>query len=238
MSDSKPVVLMIEDDFEILNVNKKWLEKAGFETVLSRSLTETRTALETASPDIVLLDVILPDGDGLVFLPELKSLCDAPVLICSIRNEDKHILDGLEAGGDDYIAKPYNVEILVARVGVMWRLEQKRRDDVRSAMALRSPERIIERGALKLDMLAGRAYLNGADTGLTPKEFALLLFLMQNEGKLMSDEYLYEEIWKLPMNKDNNAIKSAVKRLRKKIAGCGYVITTEYAEGYCLEKEI
>jgi DNA-binding response OmpR family regulator len=217
MSDRRPVVLMVEDDFEILNLNKKWLEKSGFETIFSRSLTETRIILETVSPDIVLLDVVLPDGDGLSFLPELKSLCAAPVLICSIRNEDKYILDGLEAGGDDYITKPYNVDILVARVNVMWRKEQKSRAEVREAMAAKTPGNELVSGPLKLDALSGRAFVNDRDAGLTPKEFALLLTLVLNEGKEISAKKLYEEVWGMPAEGDVRTVKVHISKIKRKL---------------------
>lgn len=235
MSEYSPLVLMVEDNPDVLHLNGKWLEKAGYDTVSAETLAETRGILETLSPDIIVLDILLPDGDGLDFLPELKTLCDAPVLFCSSRNEDKDMLRGLEAGGDDYIPKPYNVDILVARVNVMWRKELKHREDVRTALAAKSPDRMIERGPLKLDMLAAQAYMNGEDIRLTPKEFALLFTLVQSEGQEVSAKELYEAAWNMPANNDTRTIKAHISKLRAKLSISEYTtltITTEYGNGY------
>jgi DNA-binding response OmpR family regulator len=166
----------------------------------------------------VVLDILLPDGDGLEFLPEYSALYDAPVLFCSSRNEDRDILRGLEAGGNDYLPKPYNVDILVARVKALWRREQGSREKIHRALAARTPERIIERGPLRLDILAGRAYVDGEDAGLKPKEFALLLMLVQNEGRVVSAKELYETVWDMPANDDTRTIWPHISKLKKKLA--------------------
>jgi DNA-binding response OmpR family regulator len=232
---NSPLVLIVEDNADVLRLNGKWLEAAGFRTVGAKTLAETRKILETKSPDIVVLDILLPDGDGLAFLPEYRTLCDVPVLFCSSRNEDKDILRGLEAGGDDYIPKPYNVEILVARVKAMWRKEQGNREKMRLALAAETPEQVVGRGPLKLDVLASRAYMNGVDLLLTQKEFALLLLLIQNEGKTMSAESLYEKVWKAPMGGDKNTLQVTVSKLRKKMKPAGYDITVIRGQGYIFE---
>ena len=195
MIEYKPLVLMIEDNPDILRINGKWLTEAGFVTADADTLAKARKVLENDSPDIIILDILLPDGNGLDFMSELKTLCDAPVLFCSSRNEDKDLVRGLEAGGAYYIPKPYNVDVLVAHIQVMWRKEQENREKMRAALAAKTPEREHIRGALKLDMLAGRAYMDGRDAGLTPKQFALLFTLVQNEGREISAKELYEAVW-------------------------------------------
>ena len=217
MSEYKPLVLMVEDNADVLRLNGKWLEAAGFAAAGAETPAGARKILESKSPDIVVLDILLPDGNGIEFLPEYRTLCDAPVLFCSSRGEDKDILRGLEAGGDDYIPKPYNVEILVARVKAMWRKERAGREKTRAALAEKTPERIIERGPLTLDILGRRALLNGVDTGLTQKEFVILLTLMRNEGKVMPGERLYEEAWGFPANKDTRTIRTHIYNLRIKL---------------------
>ena len=142
---------MIEDNPNILRLNGKWLADAGFSAAGAKKLAEARTLLETQSPDIMVLDILLPYGNGIEFLPEYRTLRDAPVLFCSSRSEDKDILRGLEAGGDDYLPKPYNVEILVARVKAMWREVQASREKTRLARLAKTSERFIKRGPLKID---------------------------------------------------------------------------------------
>jgi DNA-binding response OmpR family regulator len=210
---------------------------AGFNTVGAETLAGAREALDTHSPDLVVLDILLPDGNGLDFLPECKTLCDAPVLFCSSRNEDRDIVCGLEAGGDDYIPKPYNVDIFVARVKVMWRKEQENRKKTRAALAAKTPERVIERGPLKLDVLAGRAYMDGADANLKPKEFALLFTLVQNEGRGVSAKELYEAVWNMPAADDTRTVKAHIYHIRTKLSVTDHTaiaITSEYRTGYRL----
>ena len=229
---------MVEDNPDVLRLNKKWLEDAGYDTVSAETLNEARRVLECQSPDVVILDIMLPDGDGLKFMSELKTLCEAPVLLCSGKNEDKDVLRGLETGGDDYITKPYNVDILVARVGVMCRKEQSNREKTRAALAAKTPEREIVRGPLKLDIISGRAYMNGEDTGLTPKEFALLFALIMNEMREVSAKELYEEVWRLPSNDDPRTIKKHISNIRGKLSideNTSLAITTEYGNGYRFE---
>jgi DNA-binding response OmpR family regulator len=238
MSEYKPLVLMIEDNLDILRLNGKWLAEAEYETVSAETLNEARNILENQSPDIVILDIILPDGNGLEFLPELKSLCDAPVLFCSSRNEDEHILQGFEVGGNDYIAKPYNVDILVARVKAMWQKEQENREKLRVALAAKMPEQVIERGPLKLNVEARRAYIDGVDAGLTPKQFALLFTLVHNEGREVSTKDLSETAWGLPACDDTRTIKDHISRLRKNLSITDITplaISTERGNGYCFE---
>jgi DNA-binding response OmpR family regulator len=226
---------MVEDNADVLRLNGKWLAEAGFDTVRARTLAEARAALETRPPDVVVLDILLPDGNGLAFLPELRIRCDAPALLCSSCGEDEDILRGLEAGGDDYIPKPYNVDILVARVKTMWRKERENRERLRAASAEKNPEREIGRGPLKLDILAGRAYMDGADANLKPKEFALLFALVRNEGREVSAKELYEAVWKLPATGDTRTVKTHIYNLRKKLSvteGTAIAIENEYGTGY------
>ena len=237
MNNDKPLVLMIEDNPDVLRLNKKWLTEAGFDVSSAETIDAARKILKYESPDIIILDILLPDGNGLKFLPELKTICGAPVLFCSSRSEDKDIVHGLEAGGDDYIPKPYNVEVLVARVKIIWRKEQENRKKIREAPITNAAGFIIIKEALKLDLLAGRAYgKNGEDLQLSQREFALLLIFTQNENRFVNGEYLYEEVWKTPMANDNNALKSTIKRLRAKINESGYQITWSRGQGYGFEK--
>jgi DNA-binding response OmpR family regulator len=235
MSEYRPLVLMVEDNRDVLRLNQKWLERGGFSTLRAETLDEARKILEEKSPDLVVLDILLPDGDGLEWLPEYKKLCDAPVLLCSSKGEDKHILQGLEAGGDDYIPKPYNVDILVARVKVMWRKEQENRERMSAALAAKMPERVIERGPLKLDIIAGRCFMNGADKNLTPKQCALLFTLILNEGCEVSAKELYESVWGPPANDNTYVIKNHISKLRNKLGINEFTevtITSEYGSGY------
>lgn len=224
MNEYRPLVLMVEDNLDVLRLNKKYLTKSGFDTVSATTLAETRKILKTRMPDIVILDILLPDGNGLTFLPELKALCDAPVLFCSSQGEDNDMIRGLNAGGDDYIPKPYNVDVLTARVEALLR------------RAKHEPETVLTKGDLTLDMTSQSIVVNGESSQLPQKEFAVLLYFVRNEAREIGAVELYQAVWNQPMCDDANAVKIAVTRLRKKIRPAGFDIISMRGIAYCFEK--
>jgi len=155
---------------------------------------------------------------------EIRRDSNAPILLLTGLAAPDDIVRGLSQGGDDYLAKPYDFGVLLARVEALLR------------RAGRFPES-VQKGPLQLDVLSGRALMDGDDLLLTRKDFALLLLFTQNEGQAMSAEYLYEKLWKTSMAGDAQAVESAVSRLRKKLAGSGYGISVRRGEGYLFERE-
>jgi DNA-binding response OmpR family regulator len=153
--------------------------------------------------------VLLPDGNGIDFCAEIRGDTDAHILFLTSRTEYEDKIRGLDTGGDDYITKPYKLEEMLSRV----RAAMRRRD-----MSL---ARVITRGLLTLNILTGQAFLNGEDMLLTGKEFALLLLLVQDEGKTLSKEYLYETAWNAPMAGDGGALALTASR------GDGYMLEIE-----------
>jgi DNA-binding response OmpR family regulator len=146
-------ILMVEDDPQIQAVNRNMLTRRGYDVLCAMNLAEARGLLENDPPDAVVLDIMLPDGSGLDFLRELrKNGDDTPVLLLTALSKDSDVVRGLESGGDDYLPKPYNYDVLAARVDALMR---------RRGMAV--PVRSIEKGGLTLDLIAGRAFVNGED---------------------------------------------------------------------------
>ncbi|MDL2274193.1 response regulator transcription factor [Oscillospiraceae bacterium OttesenSCG-928-G22] len=221
-------ILLIEDNESIQEANRRALEREDYKIEVAASLTEARLALARQEPDVIVLDIMLPDGNGLEFLCEIRAHTNAPVLLLTALADKDDRLAGLRAGGDDYIVKPYDLDELRERVAAF--LRRKKLYETRAAQKL-------TRGPLSLDMIAHRAFLNGADMLLAPKEFALLLLLAQNEGKPLSKEYLYEAVWKLPANNDARAVWTHLSVLKKKLAagmGGRVEIVSERNKGYLL----
>lgn len=217
-------ILLVEDNEQIMQGNERMLTRRGYEVVTALTLAAARSALEVRMPDLFVLDIMLPDGSGLDFMAELRQYSQTPVLLLTGLTTPEDIVRGLTAGGDDYLPKPYDFGVLLARVEALLRRAQQ------------VPER-IRKGGLCLDVTADVATLDGADLLLSQKEFALLLIFVQNEERFTSAEYLYEKVWKQPMAGNSNTLKTTLNRLREKIKSCGYRIEWSRGEGYCFERE-
>ena len=218
-------VLMVEDNKEIMHGNKRLFELEGYEVACALTLAEARALIDGRRPDIIVLDIMMPDGNGLDFMRELREgeNSGVPILLLTGLTTKEDVLRGLKSGGDDYLTKPYDFDILLTRVETLLRRVSN------------IPE-IIEKGSLKLDVLAGLAFINGGDLLLAQKEFSLLLLFVQNENKTISAEYLYKKIWKTMLNDNTNALKNAISRLRNKIFDSGYTISAVRGEGYVFKR--
>ena len=204
-------LLLVEDDKNIQDFNKELLEDRGYTITLAMNLREARERLAEGVADLIVLDVMLPDGSGFDFLAELRKTSRVPVLMLSAKGELADRVQGYDTGADDYLPKPYQEEELVRKVSAILK------------RAGQEPER-IKLGALLLDIQSGRAFINGLDLGLTPKDYDLLRFFVQNKDRLISAADLYKTVWGQPMIDDNRAVKVATSRLRTKLEGSGFTI--------------
>jgi DNA-binding response OmpR family regulator len=202
-------------------INRRALETEGYEVKTAFTLNEARFQLEDAAPDVILLDVKMPDGNGFEFCREIRERVAAHIIFLTSVTETEGELEGLASGGDDYLRKPYGIELLRARVK---RVLQKEKDP-----------QIVKRGPLALHIASAKGFINGEDLRLTQKEFAALLLLAQNEGKILSPEYIYEKAWGQPMSGDRSAIQTAISRLRGKIEPAGRAIVFYRGKGYAFE---
>ena len=209
---AKALILVVEDDRRLSHANCYALESEGYDAIAAYTLAEARAALKCNSPDIILLDVKLPDGSGFDLCREIREATGAYIIFLTSVRESSGELEGLVAGGDDYLKKPYGVELLFERIKKGLRHNRK-------------AQQMIKRGSLTLDIVASQAYMDDNDLVLTQKEFALLLTLIQYEGQNMNAADLYERVWKSPMNDDNQAVKIAISRLRSKIEDSGFTVS-------------
>jgi len=217
-------ILLVEDDKDIQEVNKSMLEwRGGYQVRLAGCLAEAKEQVKEAVPDLIVLDVTLPDGNGLDFLAELRQDKNVPVLLLSALGKIEDRIKGLQLGGDDYLSKPYNNDELFARIEALLRRAEQ------------VPETIVK-GTLTLRINSNQAFVNGRDIGLGQNiEFSLLHIFVQQENKILSSEYLYEEVWGQPMAGNDKALRTAISEVRKKLEGSGYTITTLRGQGYRFE---
>lgn len=220
----KQMILLVEDNEQILRGNERMFIRKGYKTAAVLTLEDARRAIQEQLPDLIVLDIMLPDGSGLDFITELRQTSRVPVLLLTGLTTSEDVVRGLTAGGDDYLTKPYDFGVLLARAEALMRRAEQ------------IPEKLT-RDRLSLDVAAGTAMLDGTDLLLTQKEFALLLIFTQNAGRFISAEYLYEKVWKQPMASDSQAFRKALQRLREKIKDSGWQIEMSRGEGYSFERE-
>lgn len=217
-------VLMVEDNVNVLHLNRSVLERQGYTVCCAETLYAARKQL-AAHPEIAVavLDILLPDGNGLTFASEVKQTIGCPVLMLTSKRGHEDIVEGLTGAADDYLTKPYRIEELTARI---------------KALLVKGKEIPVQihKGALTLDVPSARAFLSGGDLLLSPREFAVLLKLVRHEGAFVSSQTLYEAAWNLPASCDTNTLKSTISRLRKKLTGSGYGIESERGEGYGFQR--
>ena len=218
-------ILLVEDDTDLLLNNKEYFEKADYLVLTAETLAAAAKTLKNEKVDIILLDVNLPDGSGLDFVVSVRKRFDMPVIFLTVRGDKDDVIKGLTRGGCDYVTKPFDFDVL--RVRVETNLREARGKIANNKMTC---------GPLSLDVVSSQGFLNGADMLLTKKEFALLLLLVQNEGKPLTKEYLYEAVWKQPLIGDGSALWKQISNLKTKLDGYeGIILTATRGEGYCIE---
>lgn len=223
-------ILLVEDDANILRTNRRILEREGFRVLCAESLEAARVHLATYTPSALVLDIRLPDGSGIDFCEEIRPTTSAPVLFLTALDEKSEIIEGLMAGGNDYITKPYDVDEFLARVKAQLRLAHMNRQEAEISSTWK-------RGPLVLDIVAMRAFLYDEDMLLSAREFSLLYFLLKNHGKTVSAKEIYEGAWSQPMAKNASALWKCISRLKSKLAGAESEISLMNFrnEGYSLE---
>ncbi|MCL2171616.1 MAG: response regulator transcription factor [Defluviitaleaceae bacterium] len=230
-------LLLVEDNPHIMHINRDALTAQGYHVIEAGSISQCQKILQKESPDLILLDILLPDGNGLKFCEELRK-CNSenariPILILSALDEKDEIIAGLKAGGDDYLAKPHDIHELVMRIESL--LRRVRFADESAEKRMTSD---LICGSIVINRNTARAFIDGVDLLLHKKEFELLCLFVQNKDRAIQAEELYQKIWAMPMGDDSQALRSAISRLRTKIADSGHTITKERGGGYCFHKEL
>jgi two-component system, OmpR family, response regulator RegX3 len=204
-------LLVVEDEDAIAEPLVEGLEREGF--AVERAATG-EAALLAERPDLVLLDLRLPDLDGLEVCRRLRERSRVPIIVVTARGEEVDRVVGLELGADDYVVKPYGLRELVARIRAVLR----RVDSAPAAQAMRVD-------GLQLDPRARRATLNGSELVLTPKEFDLLALLIRDPGAAVRREQIFEEVWGSRWYGSSKAIDVHVAALRRKLGDPGWIET-------------
>ena len=208
---NKPDILVVEDDNAVANLIAATLETQDYR--YKRANTGAGAVMEALSskPDVVLLDLGLPDMDGVDVIRKIRSWSNMPIIVVSARSEDFDKVAALDAGADDYLTKPFSVDELLARLRVA--LRRVRCDSLR----LGEESSVYENGGLKIDYAAGCAYLSGEEIHLTPIEYRLLCLLARNTGKVLTHNYILKEVWGGTAASDVPSLRVFMATLRKKL---------------------
>ncbi|HHY26345.1 MAG TPA: response regulator [Desulfitobacterium dehalogenans] len=207
---NKPLILVVEDDKAIQKLITTTLETQGYH--YHTSGTGEGSILEAISrrPDIMILDLGLPDMDGVDIIKKIRAWSNMPIIVVSARSEDRDKINALDAGADDYLTKPFSVEELLARLRVS--LRRARYDSEK----LQKDASVFINGRLKIDYAAGCTWLDGEEVHLTPIEYKLLCLLAKNVGKVLTHNFILHEIWGNYTN-DIPALRVFMATLRKKV---------------------
>ncbi|WP_051209033.1 response regulator transcription factor [Propionicicella superfundia] len=199
-----PLVLVVEDEPALLGTFTRHLCQQGFDVIEAASIQQARAAVREQPPDIVLLDVLLPDGSGYDLCAELRRMTFAPIIYVTALGQDSAVVRGLAAGGDDYLTKPFSLDVLTARINALLRRA--------GARATR-----IELPPLHLDFVTGKVTLEGRPITLSHKEMQLLGYFAANAGRGMTQEELLEVVWDDRSGVPTNTVRQHISNLRRKL---------------------
>ncbi len=230
---NKTTVLVVEDDSAVRNLITTTLETHDYKYIKA---TNGQSALmETSShkPDIILLDLGLPDIDGIEVIKRIRTWSEVPIIVISARSEDTDKIDALDSGADDYLTKPFSVDELLARL----RVTQRRLASLKNADA---EDSTFTNGELRIDYAAGSVFMNDEEIHLTPIEYKLLCLLAKNNGKVLTHTFITNNIWGSSFDSEVASLRVFMASLRKKLdksskTGQQY-IQTHVGIGYRMNK--
>ncbi len=203
----KNTILLVDDETDILLTNCEYLEMNDYSVIKAESIKEAQEKL-VLKPDLIVLDIMMADGSGLDFCKSIREYLTTPILFLSCLNETEQVIEGFKTGGDDYLTKPYRLDELAVRCAALLRRVEIDKKDM--------PGKIVT-GSLTLNWLQRTVYLNSMEVVLQPKEFALLLYLVQNAGQGFTADELYSAVWGSIGSDDVRTVKAHIYNLRKKL---------------------
>lgn len=216
-------VLLVEDNPHIMEINREALTMRDYRVVEATNGKECMARLKDNTVDMIVLDIMLPDSDGLTLCKAIKAQYDVPILFLSALGKSEQIVEGLTVGGDDYLPKPYDIRVLLARIEARLRSAQRQK-------------RFVTYAGLRLDTMLLVAYSGETDLALSQKEFLLLLSLLQSPNRPMEKEELYRAVWGADAIDDLSPLHTTVSRLNKKLDIAGLKVNYCRGEGYAVEE--
>jgi two-component system, OmpR family, KDP operon response regulator KdpE len=228
MTQKKSTILVIEDEKPIRKVFGIALESADYKVVECDNGREGMRLATSVKPELILLDLGLPDIDGKEVISHVRQWSQLPIVVCSVRGNDEEIIKSFALGADDYVTKPFNPEVLLARIHA----------NLRKAATQEAGEPELINGPIRMDLVRHEVYINGEKKSFTPKEYELLRYFMVNRGKMLTHKQILKDIWGEAHTDNMQYLRVYVGQLRDKVeavpASPSYIIT-EPGIGYRME---
>lgn len=232
---NKPQVLIVEDDNAVAKLIATALDTQNYGNRRAKNGAEAVMEALSYKPDVMLLDLGLPDIDGVEIIKKVRAWSNMPIIIVSARTDDADKVEALDAGADDYLTKPFSVDELLARLRVAFRRVNSDREKLEAEAS------IYENGNLKIDYAACTVHVKGEEIHLTPTEYKVLVLLSHNTGKVLTHNFILKEIWGSTQKSDVASLRVMMTTLRKKIESSGKgaeYIQTHIGIGYRLVKQM
>lgn len=226
-----PLILVVEDDKAVRHLLTTALEVNDYQCRSAETgLTSIQEAL-SYKPDLILLDLGLPDMDGMAILQKIRTWSHVPIIVVSARDEDKDKIAAFDAGADDYVTKPFSVDELLARMRAALRRARQVNDYANEKNTVAHEFR---NGDIRIDYAAGQVFLSEQELHLTPMEYKLLCLLAQNVGKVLTHQFIFHELWGRSADSDNSHVRVFMASLRKKMEAdaSGQYFQTHMGVGY------
>ncbi|HLM34003.1 MAG TPA: response regulator transcription factor [Gaiellaceae bacterium] len=227
-SQAHPLILIVEDETSIASFVAMYLKKAGYEVKVAGSGTDALARANADNPSLIILDLMLPDLDGIEVCRRIRQRSDIPILMLTARDDDVDKIIGLEVGADDYLTKPFNPRELVARVKSVLRRSAPKERELENSF--------LEHGLLRIDSGRREVMVEDEEIQLAPKEFDLLWELLDHRGLVLTRDQLLERVWGYTFAGDTRTVDVHVGQLRRKLGdscpivtvwGVGYKVSTE-----------
>ena len=223
--DMKKTILLIEDDSAIIRLLKVALETNDYKVIVAKTAIEGISLFLSERPDLILLDLGLPDVDGMEVVSQVREISKTPIIVVSARSNENEKVAALDSGADDYVTKPFNVKELLARIRV----------SLRKSINENDLNTVFEKNNLKIDFDKYQAFLNDEAIHFTPIEFKILKLLIDNRGKVLTHKFIQNEIWGYESLDEYQSLRVYMAALRKKIekdTSKPEYIVTEIGVGY------
>jgi two-component system KDP operon response regulator KdpE len=228
MQEKKNLILLVEDEPQIRKMLNIFLEAENFKIEESDSGKQAVRLAASIKPDLILLDLGLPDMDGKDVITAIRQWSQVPIIILSVRSADEEIAASLDMGADDYVIKPFNAEVLVARINA----------NLRKSAVREAGEPELVNGPVRMDLVRHEVFVNGEKIPFTPKEYELLRYFLINRGKMLTHKQILKEVWGPAHGEDTQYLRVYVRQVREKLEKAPLspnLIMTEPGVGYRME---